>query len=331
MSNIVLRTVFVGAVLLSFVLPAFAWDETGHKITAYIAWQQMTPEVRDKVIRILRSAPEDSQLATFYMPYGSRSEETRKREFFLIAATWADIIKDKDFETRNKNYNHSNWHYFDTLWMTKDGKVVFVTDVEENGKMMENLSDFDKVIRSSASNQEKAIAIAWLEHLIGDIHQPLHASARALGEDDKKGDQGGNLFLLTPKGSRDKLNLHSFWDGIIRQNFPNTKDACEADYLDPIAQSIMKNFPYSKLQSRIANAKYDMWEKESVEIATTFVYKGLKRYEMPSEEYKKKSLKIAEERMALGGYRLGDLFNEVFGTPPAPAVLPTPAPTPAKQ
>ena len=59
----------------------FAWDEVGHKSTAYIAWQQMTPAVRDAVIKLLTSAPEDSQLATFYASYGSRTEDSRKREF----------------------------------------------------------------------------------------------------------------------------------------------------------------------------------------------------------------------------------------------------------
>lgn len=324
MRKSILRTAFLATILFT-ALPAFAWDEAGHKITAYIAWQRMTPEVREKVIRILRSAPEDSQLATFYMPYGSRSEDARKREFFMIAATWADIIKDKGFTTRNKNYNHSNWHYFDTLWTVKDDKVVFLTATKDMGQMMEKLADFDKVIRGTASDAEKAIAIAWLEHLIGDLHQPLHTTGRSRDEGDQKGDQGGNLFSLTPKGSKDRLNLHSFWDGVIKQNMPNTADACDIDYLDPIARAIMKSFPYASLQNRIASAKYDAWEKESVDIATTEVYKGIKRYEMPSDEYKKKALKIGQERMALGGYRLGDLFNEVFGTPPPIKVPPIPA------
>ena len=47
-------------------LPAFAWDDVGHKITAYIAWQRMSPIARENVIRILRAAPEDSQLATLH-------------------------------------------------------------------------------------------------------------------------------------------------------------------------------------------------------------------------------------------------------------------------
>jgi hypothetical protein len=237
---------------------------------------------------------------------------------------WPDIIKDKNFDVRYKKYNNSNWHYFDTLWGYKDGKVFFLPPGNEGGHLMEKLADFDKIIRGDASAQDKAIAIAWLEHLIGDLHQPLHTTGRVLGDNDTKGDQGGNLFSLTPKGtSRDKLNLHSFWDSVIRQTTPNTTDACEADYMDPIAVSIMQEFPYSQMQGRIASGKFAVWEKESVDIATTEVYKDVKRYEMPSDKYKKKATRIAHERLALGGYRLGQLFNDVFGTPP-PVAAPGP-------
>src|ERR1043166_2726980 len=305
--------VLLAAFLLSFALPAFAWDEAGHKITAYIAWQQMTPDVRDKVIKILREAPEDAQLSTFYMPYGSRSEDARKREFFMIIATWADMIKDHGIPVRYEKYNHSNWHYHDTLWYEKDGKIVFPPDTGEGGQLMVKLADFDKVIRGNGSDADKAIAIAWLEHLIGDLHQPLHATGHLLGEDDKKGDQGGNKFFLTPKGVKPSMNLHLFWDTVIGQNIPNKGDLCEYDYLEPIAQDIMKQFPYSILEKRLSRDKFEVWEKESIDIATTEVYKGVKRDELPSSDYKKKALRIAEERMALGGYRLGELFNEVFG------------------
>ena len=78
------------SLVLSFSMPAFAWDETGHKIVAYIAWQQMTPEVREKVFRILHSAPEDSQLSTYYDFYAPRSTEAKKREFFMLAAIWPE-------------------------------------------------------------------------------------------------------------------------------------------------------------------------------------------------------------------------------------------------
>ena len=252
MRNAFVYAVFV-LVFLSFSIPALAWDETGHKITAYIAWQRMTPEVREKVIKILQSAPEDSQLATFYISYGSRTRESRAREFFMIAATWPDIIKDNDFETRFNKYarNNSDWHYVNNFWTFKDGKAVMVEDMQPVGRIMKKLSDFNQLIRGNASDAEKAIAIAWLEHLIGDIHQPLHASAR-VNEYDPKGDRGGNAFLLTPKGTKrnEQDNLHSFWDGVVVRYKPN-QDKCEFEYIEPIANDIFKHYPYEKMKDRL--------------------------------------------------------------------------------
>ena len=98
-------------IALGFTFSAQAWDDTGHKIAAYIAWQQMTPAVREQVIKILMAAPEDSQLSTFYLPYRSQSDETKKLEFFMTAASWADIVRDRMFETRHKKYDHPYCDY----------------------------------------------------------------------------------------------------------------------------------------------------------------------------------------------------------------------------
>lgn len=314
--------VFMFVVLvMAFVLPVRAWDDVGHKITAYIAWQQMTPETRENVIKILRSAPEDAQLSTFYMTAGGRSEEARKREFFMLIATWADIIRDRDFETRMKKYHHSNWHYSDVFWKTVDGKVVELPAPDEGGKALEKLIDFNKSIRGSDSDKEKALAIAWLEHLIGDLHQPLHTSARVT-DLEPKGDQGGNFFLLTPKDTpRDKQeNIHWFWDSIVVRAIPRKNDACDADYVDPEAKSILKKYPYAKMKDRLKPGNFEEWKMESLKAAQTEVFSAdLKRFEMPSAAYRKKALKIAEERLALAGYRMGALFNEVFGAKPAVA------------
>ena len=73
----IVRIGLLSAIALCFTFSAHAWDDTGHKITAYIAWQQMTPAVREQVIKILLAAPEDAQLSTFYLPYRSQSDETK--------------------------------------------------------------------------------------------------------------------------------------------------------------------------------------------------------------------------------------------------------------
>ena len=307
---------FLATVMLFPAISASAWDDVGHKITAYIAWQQMTPEVRERVIKILAAASEDSQLATFYLPYGSRSDEAKKREFFMIAATWADIIRDRNFDNRYKKYHHSNWHYSDTFWTEKDGRVEILKAPEEGGLALEKIIEFMKLESSDARDSEKALGIAWLEHLIGDLHQPLHASARITAT-EPKGDQGANLFLLTPVGTpRDKQeNLHWFWDSIVVRNKPNDKDECDADFVDPIARSIMKKYSFQEMESRLALGDPERWKRESFEIASTRLFPAdLKRNEMPSSEYKKAAMKIAEERLALAGYRMGALFNQIFGT-----------------
>ncbi len=315
--KIVTRLLVLFALIGCVSFSSFGWDETGHKITAYIAWQRMTPEVREKVVKILTSAPEDSNIGAFYLTYGSRPEESRKREYFMLMATWADIVRDRAFPIRAKNYDHGDWHYNNTFWKFEKGEVVMIDNMPKTGLAMDKIAEFAALIRSSAPDAEKAVAIAWLEHLIGDMHQPLHASGK-VAPSTPEGDRGGNGFLLTPKGTKrdQQENLHWFWDSIIGRNFPNN-DKCDADYIDPIAQDIMRLFPANKFKDRMLPGDFEAWKKESVKFATSEVYRGVEFFEPPSDKYKKKALAIGQERLALAGYRMGDLFNEVFGTKPA--------------
>lgn len=317
MKSTLLNVLFLATLTLLSAASAFAWDDVGHKISAYIAWQQMTPAVRERVITILRAASEDSQLSTFYLPYGPRSDEAKKREFFMIASTWPDIVRDRNFETRYRKYHHSNWHYSDTFWTDRNGKVEILKAPDEGGLAIERIIEYVKLESSGAKDSEKSIGLAWIEHLVGDIHQPLHTSARVTDR-EPKGDQGGNLFLLTPEGTpRDKQEtLHWFWDSIVVRNIPNTKDVCDADFIDPLARSIMKRYPISRFSSRLAVNDPEQWKRESFEAASARLFPStLRRNEMPSPAYRKTALRISEERLALAGYRMGALFNQLFGAP----------------
>jgi hypothetical protein len=304
--------------LIILTAPVFSWDDVGHKISAYIAWQRMSPTARENVIKILRAAPEDSQLATFYVSYGAEPEETRKREYFMLVATWADIIRDRAFDTRYKNYHKSNWHYADTFWKQVNGKVERLSGFEEGGQAVVKLTEFDKLIHdASAGNKDKAIAIAWIMHLIGDLHQPLHTSARVT-DLEPKGDQGGNLFLLTPQGTpREKQeNLHWFWDSIVVRNVPLKGEMCERDYLEPLAQKFMKKYPFSAEQAHLNLSNYEALQQETFAFNATDVFSpDLVRFQTPSEKYKKNAFSVAEKQLAMAGYRMGELFNAVFGAP----------------
>ena len=316
MQRLIKKAIFITFLTILTVFPAKGWDDVGHKITGYIAWQRMSPQTREIVIKILRAAPEDSQLGTFYKFYGPESDDTKKLEYFMFVPSWADVVRDRAFDTRYKKYHHSNWHYSDTFWKQVNGNVELLSGFEEGGLAVAKLVEFDAVIRnSSASNADKAIAIAWILHLGGDIHQPLHTSARVT-EMEPKGDQGGNLFLLSPAGAaRDsQLNLHWFWDSIVGRNIPFKGNICERDYIEMIAKKMIKKYPFAGFQNKLNLGKYGDWQKESFAYNNIMVFSpDLKRNELPSEKYKKNAFKLAESQLALAGYRLGETLNAVFG------------------
>jgi hypothetical protein len=319
-------SLFVGFAAF-FALPALAWDDVGHKITGYIAWQRMTPQARDNVIRILRSAPEDSHLAVFYRPYGPESAEIRTLEYFIWVPTWADVVRDFGVEAairnevRYRKYHKSNWHYDDIFWRQVNGKVEELSGFPEGGVAVSKLKEFDALIRdSSARASDKAIAIAWILHLGGDIHQPLHTSARVTAT-ETRGDQGGNLFLLTPEGTarENQVNLHWYWDSIVGRNISIKSGMCEREYIEMLGNRMMKAHPYARLQQKLDLGKYDDWQKESFAYNNSTVFStDLVRNQMPSDKYRKRAFELAEQQLALAGYRLGETLNAVFNPPPGP-------------
>jgi S1/P1 Nuclease len=322
MKKLLIKVLFLSALTFAFCFPAFAWDDSGHKLVAYIAWQQMSPEAREAAIKILLNAPEDSQINALYptppdqdfstYPIGARSKAAKQRDFFMICSYWSDIIRDKRLENRFK-YHHGTWHYLDTYWREVNGKVETLPEMENDKEnVVERLFEFDKVLRSDAKDAEKAIALAWILHLAGDVHQPLHASGRVTDE-EPKGDQGGNTFSLTPPDAKPKENLHWYWDSIVVRTVQRKNDATDAEYLLPIGNEMMKKYPVSRMQNRLEPGKFDAWQQESFKIASTKLYpKTLIRNQMPSDNYKKMAFGIAEEQIALAGYRLGAMLNQIF-------------------
>lgn len=315
MSKKIKITVLFSILVVFSCISVKAWDDAGHKTIAYIAWSRMSPEARERAFKILMSAPEDSDLSVFYLQ-DSRSAELKKRETFMLAASWADFIRDRKFKTRYEKYHHSNWHYSDTFWTVENGQVKLLPNPnEDGGHALEKLVEFDKELKdANVSDEEKAIALAWVLHLGGDLHQPLHTSGR-ITELEPKGDQGGNLFLLTPKDTpREKSeNLHWFWDSILGRIIPR-EDRSDAEYISLIGDSIMNKYPLSEMQSRLETGNFERWKEGSFKLATTEVFPAdLIRYEKPSPKYVRNAFRISEEQMALAGYRLGAMLDQIFG------------------
>jgi len=305
------------ALFLAFLsLNSYSWDDVGHKITGYIAWQRMNPTARENVIKLLRSAPEDSQLATFYMNYGPKSDEQKRMEYFVFVPTWADVVRDRAFPVRYEKYHKSNWHYADTFWKQVGGKVEIITNSEPGGQGLVQLIAADKAMRDAAVKPgDKAIAIAWFLHIGGDLHQPLHTSGRHTDR-EPKGDQGGNLFLLTPEGTKreDQVNLHWFWDSIVGRNVPYAAFPDEGAYIRTIAETYMLQYPFDSVKSGLMPDNYDGWQKESFAFANSDVFRAdLERFKTPSDAYRRNAYAVSEQRLVMAGYRMGETLNEIFG------------------
>jgi S1/P1 Nuclease len=70
------------------------------------------------------------------------------------------------------------------------------------------------VVRSQNEIERKAIALAWLFHLVGDLHQPLH-TAQLFTVEYPRGDRGGNEICVCVTQAGQPIDLHRFWDGVI--------------------------------------------------------------------------------------------------------------------
>jgi hypothetical protein len=293
--------IFLGCTLAALSLPASleAWDSLGHQVVTQIAWENMTQPARDRAVALLKAAPADADLA-------SLSDDGR--ELFLLASTWPDIVRSREKPERQARYHHGSWHYINLHWEQPDPASPprdreDLKPAQENA--VERLKEFEKVLASSeASDADKAVALAWVLHLVGDLHQPLHASNRVTPT-EPEGDRGGGLFKLAGD------DLHWYWDSIL-QKIWFSRGLGDTELAAEIADEFMRQIPED--ESRLKKRDYDAWAQESFAKTKSVVYgPELKREEKPSREYRWRVYNTAKPAMALAGYRLAEMLNAVLG------------------
>lgn len=294
---------------LAWSTPAYAWDELGHRVVARIAWDHMTPAARQHAIRLLQSAPPGSGIAEL-MPRTGPMEE-RQREWFVVTAVWADMIRDR--EHPGARYAHADWHYVNWFWeVGPNGRPRDRPDVPRAGQLIDQMQRISRTLGSaSVPDSAEAIDLAWLLHLGGDSHQPLHNSARITAE-DPEGDRGGNSFRLA--GLYPFNNLHAYWDALVGPAFPwRAEYRSEADYVGSIAQQIARRWPLGRMRRQLLPGEIERWSEEGVRVAQRTAY-DLRRNEAAPPRYRRAAWAAAEPRLALAGYRLADMLNRSLGT-----------------
>jgi len=168
-------------------LPALAWNIPGHMLSAAIAYQvlqQENPQTIEKVKAALEKHP------WYANQWQARLQDVpvadRDMMLFLQAARWPD-----DVRLRDKQHHRATWHYIN--WPFKpDGQPASVQAREpEPVNILTALAENETVMKNEYDPERRAIALSWLFHLLGDVHQPLH-TAQLFTADYPQGDRGGN-------------------------------------------------------------------------------------------------------------------------------------------
>lgn len=300
-------------VLLFFLVGgamAQAWNDKGHMVIAKIAWNQLTPEERAKVMKILQKHPHYSEFLAAKRPENIPEDEW----VFMRAATWSDWVRGG----ARRDFNRPSWHFINYP-IVAPGSTV--TPPELPSENVVNQIGQSKTIVQNGNGEEQAIHLCWLFHLVGDVHQPLHCVS-FYADSFPTGDRGGNRALLRVEGR--KIQLHAFWDDLLGRD---TTAAALGNAVEEINALIAKT--PELIKDDLANHKNaDAWAHEGLAIAKKQIYKDgtlipANNDDRPREEsipevgkaYAQEAGATARVRIALAGQRLAQVIREVIALP----------------
>ncbi|HJR08967.1 MAG TPA: S1/P1 nuclease [Pyrinomonadaceae bacterium] len=303
---------FVVLTLLLLPAPAFAWNGRGHMTVAHIAYTSLPAPTRSRVDALLRQHPDFARLSQGL----NQNSSTFGLRVFMVAATWPDIIKtDGRFHEDNQPATplrpgfpsmkrHRNWHFID-MPFTQDGSQTAQPPSPNALEIMPQLRQ--SIGNNSVSASEQAYNLSWLIHLVGDVHQPLHATARFTrlhGRPD--GDRGGVLFLVNDSAGA----LHFVWDDAL-----GTATAFNS------VRALGNALAAENAPENPVNTDEQDWINDSFAIAQESVYtlgqdyrvtpQGLRpRKPSISAAYRNTATRISRKQVALAGRRLAAIIEE---------------------
>src|SRR5262249_41655237 len=135
----------------------------------------------------------------------------------MQAAKWADDIRSND-----KQQHRAPWHYINCPFKPDKQPASVQTKEPEPVNILTAMAENESVVRNGTDPERKAIALAWLFHLVGDIHQPLH-TVQLFTAEYPNGDRGGNEICVPVTKAGQPMDLHRFWDGVITSSSDLTR------------------------------------------------------------------------------------------------------------
>ncbi len=249
------------ALLLLLLTPSFAlaWGQNGHRITGAIATTLLSSQAQATIDSIIGN------------------------ESLAEASTWPDFMRSSDAPFWRQS---SPLHYV----TVPPHKHYHEVGAPPQGDAITGLKQFTKTLQSNtASREDKATALRFVIHIIGDLHQPLHAGNGT--------DRGGNDFKVSYFS--EPSNLHRVWDTqmIESQNLSYTE----------YTQFLNRRINNALIQE-YTSTNPEVWIEESTAIRDTIYPENDKLY----YEYPYKHIDTVNERLIQAGIRIAAYLNQVL-------------------
>lgn len=233
-------TIVAATAALTIPMTALGWGYEGHEIVAAIAQGYLTPQVRAEVDRMLAA-----------------DKDTLTAHDMLDEATWADSY-------RRSHKDTGSWHFVDIELDHPDLQTACFGfpasgPVASQGPardcIVNKLAEFSRELGEPATPAaERLLALKFVLHFVGDIHQPLH--------DADNHDKGANCVLVSLGSSR-TVNLRSYWDTVSVRGLGEDPRA--------VARMLTRRItPAQKAACEKGDAR--SWALEGFDIAKTQVY-----------------------------------------------------------
>ena len=287
---------------------AFAWSRPGHMVSAAIAYHELSAQERRIIDKIVSLAGKHPDRGAFEVAIGRATGEERSRRVFMELARWPDDI-------RGGVYDHPTWHYWSRPIVDSGSPPSRLPEDVPQGSAMEAFAlNVSVAADPRAPAGERAVALCWIFHLVGDMHQPLHAVSQ-VSQRFPEGDRGGSMQFVLEPIDRKPVSLHWFWDDSVnRDGEPEAAMRQAADLMRRLPRSEFKD-----LQPFRNATEFSTWAQESHQLAVTIAYTPDLRAgdsaatapELP-KKYVDQSLQTAEQRLTLAGYRLAEVLRWVF-------------------
>lgn len=245
--------------------PAHAWGQLGHRIVGELAGERISGKTRAEIALILGE------------------------ESLAEASTWPDEQKSNPAPFWQEEADP--FHYV----TVPEGKAYADVGAPANGDALSALSRFAATVRDPAAKQaDKALALRFIIHIVGDLHQPLHAGTG--------NDRGGNDVKLRWFGQ--ETNLHTVWDTRMIEG----KGLSYSEYSVWLGRRIG---PDETIAWWTANPA--VWVAESTALRDRIYPTTDDALPTLGYAYQFEHLAAAELRLQQGGVRLAAYLDQLFG------------------